>query len=81
MLFIQRAWGCCQEIAGSFADVDEGCGARVADVGPEIAGREGFADSERDAAQKIRESADAAGAVVEGHAVVPSVAVWSRNLA
>ena len=46
MAFIQGIRGGGEEVAGSFANVDEGCGCGVADVGPESAGGEGFANGE-----------------------------------
>ena len=80
MLFVEWAWGRREEVAGGFADVDEGCRFGVANVGPEVARRERFADGDRHAAHEVCESGDAAGAVVQGHAVVPSVASWSWDL-
>ena len=64
VLFVEWARGRREEVAGGFADVDEGGRFGVADVRPEIAGGEGFADGDGDPAHKICEGRDTAGAVV-----------------
>ena len=45
VLLVERAGGRVDEVAGRLADVDDGCGVGVADVGPEARGRELGADA------------------------------------
>ena len=81
MCFVQWGRGRGEQVAGGFADVYESCGLGVADVGPEGAGGEGFADGKGDAAEEVGEGGDAAGSVVERHAVVPAIASGAGGLA
>ena len=81
VLFVQGIWGGSEEVAGGLADVHERCGTRVADIGPEGAGGERFADGEGHTREEVEEGGDATRAVVKGHAIVPSVALWAGGLA
>ena len=80
MALVQRAWGRSEKISSRFTHVNNECRLRVMNITPEVANAEAFPNRERHSAHHAYHCVDPTGAMIHGHADVPSVAARAAAL-